>query len=138
MNVMTELAPRKTKFDIGDRVMVSRSILPGENSPIRGGDTGTVRAANISLSFQDAFFKGVPIQRVNYVVAIDQLGSGKATVSEEELDPYTEQPGALVAVVVRSRLAATLMAMDVSSMSPVTALTKLYELKLIAQEEANR
>jgi DNA mismatch repair protein MutS len=136
---LAAVLPRVKNFNVavaeeGDRVVFLRKIVPG----------GTDRSYGIHVARLAGLPKSVIIRAQEVLAELEGRASGKS-IEHAFLRGVLRQPGKMGAQRRKeplqiplfskdSRLAEEIARLDIDSLSPLEAITKLYELKRIAQE----
>jgi hypothetical protein len=122
------------KFSIGDKVTIRPAFFVTLDER-RQCNLAVVKRIQIVGPFSES--EEEPTHgawKISYVVAVEgeNIDGVKFSVPEDDLEPRAD---AVRVSAARTRLAAAVLAIDLSIISPITAITKLYELKRIAQED---
>jgi DNA mismatch repair protein MutS len=136
---LADILPRVKNFNVavaeeGDKVVFLHKIVPG----------GTDRSYGIHVARLAGLPKSVIIRAQEVLAELEGRASGKS-IEHAFLRGVLRQPGKMGARRRKeplqiplfskdSRLAEEIAQLDIDSLSPLEAITKLYELKRIAQE----
>jgi DNA mismatch repair protein MutS len=120
---LADILPRVKNFNVavaeeGDKVIFLHKIVPG----------GTDRSYGIHVAQLAGLPKAVIIRAQEVLAEMESHASQKGKV------PRRKAPLQIPLFPKDSRLAGEIARLDVDSMSPLEAITKLYELKRMAQE----